>query len=380
MSDNKPDTSSVTVAKPDIHPKPEEIKPYVAIGPSKDLELNVNKSTFDTMFIVITVIFIIVSFTFVGLMLYLAGQKTQLPPPPPPLQKTPTVLTVNSNMGGVRYPGSKIYGYLDDGSDLKTQSLCTSHSNTIWANDACQCVPPFYGPTCDREKHDSKYFAAGIANESTLKTEVISSSSFNSSSLSMNFSKKLTSTNYNSADSKSFTADSCSTQCDNDDTCIGFLYHSGSCALLNNKITVPKGDSIDFSYDIDANLYLKNSVNPLSGCIYQNNNCILEFDDIIFLADMIWSFPNRYWLVKEAPGYTQVALNTIEKINFAPTVFKANGLYTGIYTSYKFTYDEIPIIIERGSVTESYIHYTNTPLSLPLDWKYKTEIYVVYIG
>lgn len=61
----------------------EIIQPYIAIGPSKDYGITVKKSTFDTTFLIITIIFIVLLVFIVGLLIYISYKVTTPTPPPP---------------------------------------------------------------------------------------------------------------------------------------------------------------------------------------------------------------------------------------------------------------------------------------------------------
>ena len=51
------DYTITPIIEEDVHPDVEEIKPYVAVGPTKDLSITVRKETFDNAFLIFTIIF-----------------------------------------------------------------------------------------------------------------------------------------------------------------------------------------------------------------------------------------------------------------------------------------------------------------------------------
>lgn len=354
----------------DIHPSVNEIKPYVSVGPTDELSVTVKKETFDSAFIWVTIIFGLALLILVGLTIFFAYQQSKLPPPPPPLRPIKQNPTLHTNIGAAASPTTLINNKLilqQDGSELVTQQQCEASYNTKWDGSHCECEPPFFGPKCSREKHDKKYYAVGTPNENTLGFTVIDK--FISSG-------------------KSFTAtsseNSCSDRCNKTEDCIGFIYHDydeddetiteymdetaniGMCLLLKDKVIVPQDSTIPYFIDIDPTLYLRSSDN-------------LYFENRIFLGAYIRALPPRYWLVKENLNYIQLTPGEIRKLQFVPTYTKMYNQHTGIYCTHRFSTEEINLLINRGENSECYIHRPGTIINLPLDWKYKTNLYVVYV-
>jgi len=337
----------------DIHPNIDEIKPYVSVGPNKELSVTVHKETFDTGFILFIIVFILGVLVIVGLTIFFAFTRSTFPPPPPPLTSTTQQSSLQSNFGAATNSNNFINKNIiisTDASELTTKQLCDTTDNAEWVNNKCECIPPFFGPTCSNERHDSKYYAVGIPDESSLDISVIDDIITNGKSFNTNGS-----------------ALSCSDYCNNNENCIGFIYHHPNmCTLLKDTVIVPKNSGIFYSTEIDSTLYMKSSDN-------------LEFADRIFLGAYLSSFPPRYWLVKETPTYTQLLPNTITKISFAPAYTKIYGSFTGIYCLHPFSIDEVDILLQRDETNECYIHHPKTQINLPPDWKYRTPLYVVYL-
>lgn len=332
-------------------PSADEIKPYVAIGFGKDYSFTVQKNTFDTGFILFLVFFVLGLILILVLTLYYANEKSKLPSPPPPLPlaSNTTTVTIHSNYGASNF---SIKSNNLDGSDFTTESDCNNHVNTKWTGTTCICQFGYFGTSCNRNSHDSNYFAVGVPNESMLGINVL---------------EQLTSDGKSLNDNDG--SDSCSDHCNNTETCIGFIYQDlNRCTLLSDDVVVPAGSSISYSLSVDSVLYLKSSDN-------------LHFEGRIFLAEYIYSFPTRYWLVHKSQGYLQLPLNTISSLDFVPTIIKNyESNLTGIYTTYTFTNDDIDIILTRGTNTETYIHNVGQPLNIPRDWKYLKKLYVVYLN
>lgn len=315
------------------YPNSDEIKPYVAVGPSKDLSITVHKDTFDTLFILFIIIIGLIILSIIIVALYFAYQKSKLPPPPAPL----LLPQDSSNFGGTRYSDDFVSKNMNDGSKLITENLCLAAQNTDWTDGKCKCKAPFFGDKCERERHNEQYFSVGniVVPESNM---IVSN--------------------------KSFGEDSCSNYCDKTPKCHGFTYQNSQCNLLLDDIIIPEDTSISYSKEVDANLYLKSSDN-------------LHFVNKVFLGEYIWTIPPRYWLVKDTPSYKQLTVGVVEKLSFIPTHIKMYGSHTGIYCSFPFTKDQVDILLKRGENSECVIHYPDGQLHFSPDWQ--DNIYVIYI-
>lgn len=385
-----------------LHPSVEEIKPYVAIGPSNDLAITVHKATFDTGFIIFTIIFGAALIALIIITIILAYRSTLAPDPPPGLPLNMQPLTINSNYGAspyAAYPSNKKIKAPNDGSAFITNEDCLAADNTKWVIDHCECQTPFCGESCLREKHDDKFFAVGVPNESTLGMTVINDIMSNGKSFNIQRKIPADSLSTNEEFTVFTTSGSCSDHCNKTPGCNAFIYHKpGMCTLLSDDIIVPKGEGISYSHDIDPILYMRSSDN-------------LHFEDRIFLGEYTWSFPPRYWLIKETIGYAQLLPNIITEVKFYPDYIKMYGFkefqeplcdsqvgiseipttpdptkqnlvvgqYTGIYCLHPFNLDNIPDLLQYGDSNQCYIHHPNTILNIPADWKYKIPLYVVYV-
>lgn len=312
-------------------------KPYVAVGPTKDLSISFHKDVFDTSFLVFTIIFGLALFIIVGLTIFFAYQNTKLPPPPAPVTLNKPTSDLHSNIGASNS--------INDASNFITQEQCESSPNTSWTNEKCSCKHPFFGDDCTREKHNKSYFSVGNPNLDALQYNIL---------------------NKIKTSSKSFSDKSCSKLCDSSEGCIGFLYDKDICTLLKENIVVAKDSTIPYDIHTDSTLYMKSSDN-------------LQFENRIFLGGYTGAFPPRYWLVKETGMYLQLYPGEIRKISFAPIYTKIHGYYTGIYCLHPFSDEDINIILDRGATDVCYIHHQGSNINIPPHWKYKVPIYVVYV-
>jgi hypothetical protein len=341
--------------EPDVHPSPDEIKPYVAVGPTENLSFTVHKGTFDSSFLVGMIFIALIFMVAVVLLIFFALEQAKLPPPPPPLNPNATPDPMHANIGASATPTAMLMKKVSVGPDAiaSTKQACAATPHAVWIEDGCMCRPPFFGPHCSQEKHDSKFFAVGVPDEETIHMAI---------------------TNEEIASGKSFSEQSCSNKCQNTPGCNGFIYHrysetSGMCTVLEQDVTVPEGTTIPYDPHGEATLYLRSSVN-------------LHFQNRIFLGIII---PARFWLAPDSPTFMSLRVNEIQPLSFTPIAIKMPGPYTGIYCKHKFTSQDISILLARGSTSSCYIHRPGTQLSIPSDWKYRLQdktlssLYVVYV-
>jgi hypothetical protein len=326
----------------DIHPAPEEIKKYVAIG-SDNYNISVHKQTFDRAFIIVTLIFAVLIVTAVIVTIIFANQRAQLAPAPTPRYFPPPPLTLHKNYGGVNSRDDSVANTVQappDGSHLVTQALCSAAENARWVGDHCECAPGFYGFKCTREKHDRSYLGLGVPHEETLGLNIIDDIL---------------------VEAKSFTPNSCSAQCDTHDRCIGFLYHRpGMCTLLADTVVVPEGRSIAYTHDLEPTLYLKN----LSSLYLENR---------IYLSQNRHTFPLRCWLAPDSDQFASIQLDVVTPINFVPRVYLMGGRFVGLYCRTPFEIRDVPILFQAEGV---YIHEPGAALALPQDWE--APLYLIY--
>ncbi len=291
-------------------------------------------------FIVFTILAAVLIFVIVIIVGIFAYQSSTLSSPPKPLQFELMDQELYLDAGS-----SNIIETTNDASKL-TISTCNDANNSYIRNGSCHCKAQYYGSSCHMEKHDGNFFNVG--------------------SISGNFSK-FDSSKLSRCDKKSFTSDSCSSRCDDLDGCIGFIYENGTCQLLTETVVLDSDKNLTFSSDSNNSLFLRSSDN-------------INFKNKIFLAEFRMALPPRYWLTKQTKYYKQLDINELSKLHFVPSYVLTNEKLVGIYSIYKFTNDDIEILIKRGNTSKSYIHMPNTVLSLPTDWvACKTGIYCVYI-
>lgn len=309
------------------------------------MDEQISVTTVNNSFFVVTLVFALLLMVALGITIFFAVEKTTLNDPPPPLQKTPQELTLQTNYGAAAYshtPINERYIVSADGSDLLTMDMCQKSKHGSWMKDHCVCQDPYFGPTCQRQKHDQRYFAVGGTTSST-KYEPI--------------------TVLNNVP-KSFSDNSCSKQCDAKSECIGFIYENNrKCTLLTDQVIA---DQITYSPSTEPNLYLRTSES-------------LTFPNKVFIAAQPNSFPPRFWLVDSTNSFQSITIDSNPVvINFYPTYIKTDKRSTGIYCRHPFTKDEVSVLLNRGNSDNTYIHAAGTDLAIPEHWQFN-KIFVMYV-
>lgn len=326
---------------------------YISLG-LNNFSIPIHKNSYNTLFLLTIILIGFLFITIIIVSISVSYNSSHLSLPSKSLQPTVYNPILHSNIGSVNDIESSVKFYdSEDGSYINHETICKSVPTAEWNGTKCICKPPFFGPSCNREKHKNNYFSVGVVNEN-LEVKVIKTIRTHG---------------------KSFTLDSsesCSDHCDKMDECIGFIYKptddnlKGTCTLLKDNIIVPKNIEIPFSYRFDSTLYLKSVEN-------------LHFIGRVFIAEFVTSLPPRFWLVNETKHYKQLNVNEIAKLNFIPNYVKCYGNCIGIYCKYSFVKEDIKIIMDRGENSECYIHRPNTRINLSPDWEYNLPIYVVYL-
>lgn len=315
-------------------PHPDDIKPYVMIGPSPEYSVTVKKWTFDIAFIVFTIIMGLLLITIALLTVWGAYAVTK--PASPPVRRLPQ-------------PPDQ----LKDGSAYTDEQTCLAHDNTTWTDNKCICIPPFFGPSCTQERHDPNYYAMGVIPYNSTPDVNILENNLISNGKSFN---------------ENNNTHSCSDLCNKHPQCDAFIYsHPNRCTLLNGSIILPPSETISYHPDIDSTLYMKHPSN-------------LSFSHRIFLSTS-GQLPKRYWLQTSTPTFAQVPFNTTIQLNFFPEHIitpQIPKIFTGIFCLHPFSPSDIDLILSQGDTNNRYIHLPHHLLSIPRDWKYKLPMYVLY--
>lgn len=366
---------------------PDDIQPYVAIGPTKDLSVTVHKSTFDAGYILAFIVVILLAMAIIILLFIYMQQQTGTDIPDD-LVYEPYPYNQDVNLGGVRSRGDGYvtteysdlyagYPFGKNGSNYTNEQSCLNAQHTQWNNieSKCQCIEPYFGSLCTLEQHDERYYAVGIPNEEHLKMNVlVDTLSVGKSFPVIDNPKKVTnSKNFNKKEQKN--KQSCSQLCDDDDECQGFIYHSpGYCSLLSGDVIVPENNSIPYNPEINSTLYMKH--HRLDKII---NN--LHFEHRIFLGLYKNSFPKRYWLESSTPYYQQLQPRKVYQIGFIPHFIRMYDQYQGIYALKRFNLEHVNELLSEceSDVSQScYLHKIGKQLSVPESWSEYLPIYVMY--
>ena len=149
-----------------------------------------------------------------------------------------------------------------DGTALTNSVVCTS-SVSEWifstANgNRCQCLQPFFGPSCTRELYDDNYFGVGSANIDSLDFETLMT--VQADRLSFPY------INVSEIIVPSEPEIICTQECDIREDCIGVfwpstpsgeLFDKRTCTLMENVVNLKPTGSIAYNNNFDNNLFLK---------------------------------------------------------------------------------------------------------------------------
>ncbi|MFK5969592.1 MAG: hypothetical protein QM487_05660 [Candidatus Marithrix sp.] len=296
-------------------PDSNTVHKYVSIGLSPAYSVTVHKRTFDLglfmlLFIGTGVIVLAIGFTF-----FFINESNKIKTLPP-LPKTSQSDIVTSNTGGT--------GWISQGD-------YTDHGI---------CQPQFYGHNCEREKHNKRYFSVGNPDVDNTKFNVIDT--FISDGKSFN---------------RNNDVNTCSSVCDRNKDCSGFLYEDKQCTLLSGFI-----ETDNIPYYENSTLYMKDSKN-------------IHFKNHIFIGEMPTSFPPRYWLTPSGMGYRRLSIGKVNKLDFFPEYIVNHTDRNAIYSLENFDKSQVDIIKKDKN---NYIHKNGDKLKLPSHWKYQLPIYVLY--
>lgn len=313
----------------------------VNVGFTKDYSFNMSKHTFDKMFLIVTfiiAIFFVLVMIIMGIVAYNASSHIHVPPVSPAVIRNDPL---SGNVGGVNFSQSAVAGF-----DLMTEAECKNNPNSIWNGISCECKGEFFGKTCSQTKHDKRYFNMGKIGKYS-GTPI----------------KKLSGVN------KSFTHDSCSSQCHSHDNCNGFIYENGNCILLD-ELTIPEKDTIHFDPHSDSTLFFK-----------KDEMDKVKFSGKVFLSRAQYTLPSRYWIPDSSrkKDYAIIKIGKMYTIHFKPEhiVVPEQGLI-GIYSKHEFTSDDVDSFLE-GNTDTVYLHFSGKELKFPFTWNDAKIIHVAYV-
>ena len=358
----------------DSYPSVDDIHDYVAIGPSKDLSISIDKETFDSSFIITTIILFIVFISIIVTLLILNNNLTYSPVVYNQATiREPTPLTVNDDYGSSKngYSHNLYRKKIPDGTNLTKEKCLLGNNRWNDNNNSCECTSGKYGPNCDSEFYDANYIAVGNINPNDIKSEVIGTYKTKYKSFKNNNNKN---SNNNNADD--ILDETCTNLCDDDFNCIGISYYKNTkqCILYSNSINIANKNKLKYSINNDSTLYTKSLD-------------YLQFDNQIFLGESEFALAKRYWLFKNSDTFAIIQPNIVTHINFIPKYIKYNYNYIGIYSPYEFQQKDIEnILIENNnsgesSLNNSYIHLPYDEFFIPIELLREETpgLYVLYI-
>lgn len=243
------------------------------------------------------------------------------------------------------------YGGSNDGKvNISNASALTSTTcggiTSTWSDTGCVCDPPFYGPTCQNESWDSRFYALGTPALGSIK-----------------YTSRLLGSRAKTWDIGAvFNPESCSAAASQDPQSVGFKYDGGMCELINPDFEVT--GEITYAPLAPNTIYLKRSFRPK--------------DVTAVFVSPIGNSALRYYVKRaDSTTFTKIPFNTVVTVNFQPgeIVNYANAI--GIWSKTPFgaeTFDSLKFT--SGVYTDSQQKSVYTALMPPqlLSDKY----YVMY--
>lgn len=247
----------------------------------------------------------------------------------PSLANLVTQVSIGASSTG-QYP-------LENGKNFLDSTSCNATSQSQWVNSRCNCITPYFGPSCTRETYSNTYKAVGILNS---LTDIVNTVEMEPLATQLSFTYPGTFLNPEPTDDQVL----CTTECDNEINCIGVIWDYNNmfsqqtkCYLIepmdNNSIVLvnPELDAstltpIPYIPTQDSNLYIKN--------IYNSGNPV--FTERVFMYT--GTLPFRYWLITNRVSTNQIDLvlfpiGNVINMNFIPrSIINDGGLY-GVFTN-----------------------------------------------
>ncbi len=269
------------------------------------------------------------------------------------------------NLNGNRYLDSVAC------NTLNTRNWFT---NPTTGGQGCICIPPFFGPNCERESYSNEYLAIGNPVKSEVRllqrdTEIVDRLSFpfrSDNSLDQPSESNLQFLGGGTVPLERVQT-LCTKLCDDDQQCVGVLWIApkdgqlgtterlGQCTKLA-EVQVKTGQNIPFDPNVDSSLYMKKGYSPI-------------FTDRVFIYS--GELPLRYWLDSN-DGFRNILTNSnlrfiypsqLYLLNFVPTSQINNANLTGFYSDAPFEFNSLPnnIVKINPNVKEF-----NLPFSSPV--------------
>jgi len=221
-----------------------------------------------------------------------------------------------------------------------------------------QCNYGFFGPKCDLQVHDSKYYNVGKFN-STYTSEIIP----NNRSLSLDYYKKDGTIDINS----------CTSICDNNNNCKGVIYdhENNICELITSSVKATGMSELDF--DNNKQMYLTKNRRPqftdkiiaISGSNLQRS--------YIDRPEQVVNNSNRFSRGKINTNLISMVKNTLYDLDWVPKKIINHGNFVGLYSKNFFT------INNWSNNNMIYIDKCNGTYNIPKSLQDCQNIYIMYI-
>lgn len=264
----------------------------------------------------------------------------------PPTSPDPADQDVGSSKHGM------LPNFITDAENIPS-GQCGTIGHSMLVGGVCECIAPFYGPTCELESWDWKYYAFGIPH---TPSDVI----FEQANVGT-FSGR-----------KSFLLGSgrdpqgCSEIIDRAQGALGFVYDGTSCYAITSQPEFKDNALVTYDQTVPSSIYLRRGVEPL---VY--DRVFATFKDTFVLRPYIHRPNNEEF-------FTFIA-NTVNEIAWTPCHMYNDGLLVGVWSHIPITLSDYDTIIASGVPNPNY--YIDRPttsryaLRLPPSTQFAYVIY-----
>ena len=240
-------------------------------------------------------------------------------------------------------------GNLNNGIDLDINTCITT--GVKWNGKSCDCVKPFYGPSCDFEMWDPKFYAFGVGNDAILDYTI---------------GPNITTTKTYTSDNK-YDKNSCSALSLADENSIGFVYENNICNIIGDNINIT-GDII-YDPTIQSKIYIKNERGPN----ILDKVIVLSKDNVI----------KRYYINRpNDPEIWSITPGSVIVVTIDPDTVINSSSFTGIWSRKPFDASDFDSMLNRPIKLGYYVDNNENnsyKLTLPPLVKLSFGKYYLYI-
>lgn len=250
--------------------------------------------------------------------------------------------------------GSTNSGYveLDNGKALNSYDDIKSSKK----GDKYVCLKPYYGPKCNLESWDNRFYSFGYTTNENIQ-DLTASSVLDTDSKTWN--------------GEIFSKSSCSSLSLDDSESIGFSYHNNECRLLYGNVTVLDPNKVGYNPSREEQLYLKRGYGP-------------RVPNMVYIGSKSNGFLRHYIDRPTTKDFVSCKTDLVKEVNIKPySIFNPYN-YVGIWSVSPFTLNDFNAMVLNGSTSTykidnpSITSKSKYKFVLPTNMMNKNKYYVMY--